>query len=86
MPLYKGEVISPDDAMAKNLCPECAADLTQINAIAHRKSHWKTYPAAGPDGEEGLRRLKMLDDYIVKNKVRTSDMPEPKTPNAAPAA
>lgn len=83
MPIFDGELISPDDAMAKNLCPECAADLTKVNPIAHRASHWHRMPNDDADGREGRRRMKMLDEFIVKNNVRTSDQPKPK-PNAAP--
>lgn len=83
MPLKDGEYISPDDAISKGLCPECAADLTKINAIAHRASHWYKMPNDDFDGQEGRRRMKMLDDYIVEHNVATSDKPKPK-PNAAP--
>jgi hypothetical protein len=85
MPLVNGELISPDDAMAKGLCPECGDDLRTQNPIAHRRSHWYTRPRDDMDGAEGLRRMKMFDEWIVKNNVRTSDQPKP-TPNAAPAA
>jgi hypothetical protein len=83
MPLVDGQLMSPDDAIAANRCPECGKDLTQVNPIAHRKSHWHRMPNDDVDGQEGRRRMALLDDFIVKNKVRTSDQPKPK-PNAAP--
>jgi len=86
MPLVDGEMMSPEDAMAANLCPECGRDLRKVNPVAHRKSHWHRRPNDDVDGQEGLKRMKMLDDFIVKNNVRTSDQPKPDAPNAAPVA
>jgi hypothetical protein len=85
MPLVEGKDVSPDDAMAKGLCPECGADLTKTNPIAHFRSHWKVRPKQDRDGEEGLRRMAMFQQFITDHDVRTTNMPKPKAP-AAPAA
>jgi hypothetical protein len=84
MPLFEGKNISPDDALAKGLCPECAVDLRKVNPIAHRKTHWRTMPRDDAQGQEGLRRMQMLDDFIIKNKVRTSNQPKPAKGRATP--
>jgi|GEM_PF-2193542 len=86
MPLVKGKLMSPDDAMAAGLCPECGDDLREQNPIAHRASHWQTRPKEDADGAEGLRRMRMFDKWIVDNKVRTSDQADPEKPNAAPVS
>lgn len=85
MPLFQGKYISPDDAMAKGLCPECAVDLRTVNPIAHRRRHWRALPTNDAKGKEALRRMAMLDDFIIENKVRTSNQPKPKA-KPAPAA
>jgi hypothetical protein len=84
MPLIKGKVVTPDEAMAQGCCPECGVDLKTVNPIAERASHWKRRPNNDADGEEGLRRMAMLDDFIVKNEVRTSDKPKPEAGKPPP--
>jgi hypothetical protein len=86
MPLVDGKLMTPDDAIAADRCPECGRDLKTTNPIAERNSHWRVRPNNDADGIEGLRRMKMLDDYIAKNDVHTSDFvpPEAPKPNAAP--
>lgn len=84
MPLVNGEELTPDEAMAKNLCPECGADLTKVNPIAERNSHWRRRPNDDADGREGLRRMAMLDKFIADNNVGTSDKPKPAAGKAAP--
>ena len=84
MPLANGVDITPDDAIAKGLCPECGQDLKKSNPIAHRKSHWKVQPIPDRRGEEGIRRAALLDKFITDNKVCTSNMPKPAA--SAPAA
>ena len=85
MPLVNGKYETPDAAMAAGLCPECGQDLTKSNPIAHFKSHWTTTPPRDSRGKEATRRMAMFQDFITKNKVRTSNMPAPKAP-AAPVA
>lgn len=76
MPIVQGKIITPDEAMAMNLCPECGVDLTTVNPIAHRNSHWLTQPKLDRRGAEALRRRTMLDDFITKHNVRTTNMPK----------
>ena len=83
MPLIDGKLVTADEALSQGRCPECAVDLTKVNPIAERRSHWKTYPTPNRQGLEALRRMALLDDFIAKNNVRTSNMP--KTAAAAPA-
>lgn len=85
MPHINGVDLTPDEAIAKGLCPECGRDLRQVNPIAELNSHWKAYPVFNQDGMEALRRMQLLKDFIEANGVRTSNMPRPKAPNAAPA-
>jgi hypothetical protein len=84
MPLFEGKDITPDEAIALNRCPECAADLTQVNPIGHRNTHWITQPKPGRRGEEGLRRMGLLDKFIADNNVRTSNMSKPSPKADAP--
>lgn len=74
MPLVKGKLMSPDDAMAAGLCPECGDDLAEQNPLAHRRSHWQKRPNDDEDGKEGLRRMRMFDKWIADHNVRTTDM------------
>ena len=87
MPLVKGKLVTPEAAIAQNLCPECGVDLTKVNPIAELKSHWHAQPRDNRQGAEALRRQNLLKDFIAKNKVRTSNMPPPvPIAAAAPAA
>jgi hypothetical protein len=85
MPIVKGKYMKPDDAIAAGLCPECGDDLGKSNPIAHSKSHWKTYPPPGRDGDEARRRMKLLQDFIADKKVVTSNMPKPPAATVKPA-
>lgn len=84
MPLVNGQYISPDDAIAKDLCPECGKDLKTVNPLAERRSHWYRMPNDDVDGAEGRRRIRLFDDYIAAHDFRSSDDPRPAIPNAAP--
>lgn len=86
MPLVDGKLMTPEEAIAAHRCPECGRDLKTTNAIAERNAHWRVRPNNDADGKEGLRRMKMLDDYIKANDVHTSDWEplESAKPNAAP--
>jgi hypothetical protein len=78
MPLVNGKVLTPDEAIAQHCCPECGADLTNVNPIAELASHWRVTPRDDRQGKEGLRRRALLQKYIADNKVTTSDQPKPK--------
>ena len=84
MPLVEGKDMTPADAIAAGLCPECGQDLKLSNPIAHRKSHWKTMPPLDRRGDEARARMALLDKFIADNKVRTSNMPPPAAATAAP--
>lgn len=86
MPFVDGKMLTPDEAIAAARCPECGADLTKVNPIAELNSHWTAQPRDNRQGAEALRRQNLLKAFIEKNHVRTSDMPKPAAPNAAPAA
>lgn len=87
MPLVAGKLATPDEAIAKDLCPECGADLTKESPIAHRNTHWKASPPQGPRGNEARHRMELLDDFIAKNKVVTSTQrARQAAKTAAPAA
>src|SRR5579862_2620755 len=73
------EDISPEEALSRGLCPECGADFKIVNALGHRRTHWMVEPPRDElYGGEGRRRIKLYDQYLVDNKVRTTNMPVPK--------
>jgi hypothetical protein len=80
MPLVKGKKLTPDEAIAQDCCPECGRDLKEVNPIAELASHWKTVPKNDSDGKEGLRRRKLLQDYIARNNVKVADPDAPDEP------
>lgn len=86
MPLFEGKLITPDEAIAKNLCPECAEDLTKVNPIGHFNRHWLTQPKRDKRGQEATRRIKLMTDFIATNKVKTSTQREREAAAAKPAA
>lgn len=65
MPIVDGKIISPDDALAQNRCPECGVDFKRVSARGHRQRHWRAQPPNGPDGEEGRRRIALYDGYLA---------------------
>lgn len=76
MPLFEGKLITPDDAIARDLCPECAEDLTKVNPIGHFNRHWLTQPKRDKRGQEATRRIKLMTDFIATNNVKTSTQRE----------
>lgn len=84
MPLVDDELLTADQAIAKNLCPECAADLTKENPIAHLNTHWRATPPLNKAGDEARRRQALLQDFIAAHGVRTTNMPKPATAKPAP--
>ena len=75
MPMVKGKLLTPDEAIEQDLCPECGASLLDANPIGHRNTHWFTQPRADRKGAEALRRIALFDEYIQRNNVSTSNMP-----------
>ena len=80
MPLVNGKNVTPDEDLAQGLCPECGGDFKVSNPIAHLNDHWKTMPKNDRRGVEGLRRRKLLTDYIAEHHVTTDDPRTPKEP------
>lgn len=74
MPLDKltGEHISPDDAIAKGLCPETGRDLSGINDIeSHIKSLW---PRGGsPEAERRIALLRAFDKKRATESAKETD-------------
>lgn len=64
MPLIDGVETSPDDAIAKDCCPECGKDLTKIHARSHRNEHWTGPVGNAREQQEAHRRIKLFDDYL----------------------
>lgn len=75
-PLVGEQTLTPEQAIAQHLCPECGADLKKTNAIAERNRHWRTEPPNGIDGDEARKRRALLNKYILDNDVKTSDQLE----------
>jgi hypothetical protein len=71
MPVVKGIELTPDEAIALDLCPETGKPLAEVNPEEHVQALW-------PRGasEEGMRRKKMILDWHAGH---------PKTP-ATPVA
>lgn len=75
-PIVNGESLTPDEAIAKNLCPECGGDLVATSAIGHRNGHWRTPPPLNIDGDEARRRMGLLDRFVADHNIKTSDVLE----------
>jgi hypothetical protein len=85
MPYVNGKLITPDEAIAKGLCPETGVDLRTVNPIAQLNRLWQTAPKDDRRGAEALRRRELLQNFIKEHNVRTSNMPKPQ-PAKAPTA
>ena len=72
MPNVDGQFVTPDVALERDHCPECGADFSEVDAIAHRREHWHVAPPNGPAGEEGRRRIKMYDAYLDTLRAKAS--------------
>lgn len=57
MPMVNGELLTPDDAMRRELCPECGVPLRPATARAHAANQWGSNPNAAYLGEEARRRF-----------------------------
>jgi hypothetical protein len=86
MPIVNGKMLTPDEAIAQNRCPECGVDLTKVNPIAHSKAHWRVPPRDDRYGREGLRRQKLLQDFIAKHNIGTTNHPAKPVGTAIPPA
>ncbi len=58
MPRVLDQDLTPDEALALDLCPECARPLKETNPGEHVAAHWPR----GAVGE-GSRREKMILDW-----------------------
>lgn len=70
MPLYKNKEITPEEALALDLCAECGRDLTELDVDAESARHWPLPPQAGPDGDRARHRIALLKDYSEGRKAR----------------
>lgn len=77
MPLHNGKLISAEDAIAQDLCPECGGDLKTSNAVAHFNKHWQKEPPSDKRGDKCRARRLMLTKYISDHNVRTSNQAKP---------
>jgi len=71
MPVVNGKLITPDAAIAQELCPECGVSLKTTNAIAELNSHWQAPIPKGRPGAEPLRRQALLQGYIKAHNITT---------------
>lgn len=58
MPRVLDQDLTPDEALALDLCPECARPLKETNPAEHALAHW----SRGTSGE-AARREKMILDW-----------------------
>ena len=58
MPRVGDQDLTPDEALEKDLCPECGRPLAETNPGEHVAAHWPR----GAVGE-GSRREKMILDW-----------------------
>lgn len=86
MPLVNAKLLTPEEAISANRCPECGGDLTASSPIGHRNAHWRTQPPAGVDGDEGRKRIALLDQFIADHNIVTSDVLEARAKQKQTAA
>ena len=56
----------PDVAIANGFCPECGADLWQLDARFHEREHWPDLiDPNDPKSKEAIRRRKLIRDFIA---------------------
>lgn len=58
MPQVGDQSLTPDEALAKDLCPECGRPLAETNPAEHVSAHW---PKGA--GDEGHRRAKLILEW-----------------------
>ena len=68
MPQVGDQSLTPDEALALDLCPECGRPLKETNPPEHAQAQWPR-----PASEEGKRREKMILEWGAAH---------PKTPPA----
>jgi hypothetical protein len=60
MPLVDGKELTPDEAIADGLCPECAAPLDEESAQAHMEMHYVTAAHGQAPNIEANRRAELV--------------------------
>lgn len=63
MPLINGKLLTPDEAIAQDRCPETGIDLKGVNIAHHIARTWSAPFPNGKDGDEGRRRVQLLRDW-----------------------
>lgn len=58
MPRVLDQDLTPDEALALDLCPECARPLKETNPAEHAAAHWPR-----PADAEGKRRETMILEW-----------------------
>lgn len=57
MPQHGDQALTADEALARDLCPECARPLAETNPAEHAAAHWPR----GTSGEAARREKLILD-------------------------
>lgn len=73
MPLVNGELITPDEAISHDLCPETGQPLKGVNIGDHIARLWRAPIDPGPPGDEPRRRIKLLKEWA---KSHASELPQ----------
>jgi hypothetical protein len=68
MPLHKNKEITPEEAMAMELCPECAVDMTERDIEHEIARHWPLPFEAGAHHDEARKRVALLKEYAEIRK------------------
>jgi hypothetical protein len=63
MPMVDGELVSPDDAIRRGMCPECGVALRSEAARSHAESHWGPHADDTRLSNEARRRFNLILDF-----------------------
>lgn len=66
MPRVGDKMLTPEEAIAKALCPECGAGITEKSAKPHALSHWPETIKPLPTTQEARRRQALLVGFKEK--------------------
>lgn len=71
MPIVNRKLLTPEQALAQDRCPECGISFKDHDAAAHLKAHWQTEPNVNRGGAEAARRRALYRDYLKSHPGRS---------------
>lgn len=65
--------MTPEERLTANLCAECCADLTILDANHHASTHWPVILIPNGYNTEAIRRQTLMADYAENQTTKRKE-------------